>query len=152
MRQLAATGVLASSAILLMVIPPMVFIATALHRGMGVAGTLSAVGEQYAADKLNLLVVSLLGLLPLILTAILIVGRKLLRKSPVGSTAYAWGGCIPVVVVAVFVNFEYWPSYLPARQFLGFPHGLEFVIGPFVFAPIGALLGFLVARMVTKPV
>ncbi|NNE09207.1 MAG: hypothetical protein HKN20_11655, partial [Gemmatimonadetes bacterium] len=40
-------------------------------------------------------------------------------------------------------NFDFWPAFLPSRVYPGFPHGLEFIIGPGVFAPIGMLLGVL---------
>lgn len=149
-KRLKTTPLLAVSAALLLVIPTLVFVASGLIRGMNLSSVVSALTEQFLADKTNLFVVSLLGLLPLMLTALLLGVRKLIRKTWDGSVAYAWGGVLPAVAVAIFVNMEYWPKYLPARQFLGFPHGLEFVIGPFVFAPIGVLLGFLVVWFLRK--
>jgi hypothetical protein len=145
-----ATRLIAGSAILLALIPTAVFFSTALFRGMGVPGAVAALGEQMTADKTNLLVVSLLGLLPLLLIALLLMVRKIIRKTWDDAAFYALAGVLPVVAVTLLVNLEYWPSYLPARRFLGFPHGLEFVIGPFVFAPIGVLLGFLIAWIVRK--
>lgn len=150
MKRLTTTPLLAASAVLLLIIPALVFIVSGLIRGMDASTVSSALGEQYTADKTNLFVVSLLGLLPLLLTALLLGVRKLVRKTWDGSAAYAWGGVVPAVAVALFVNMEYWPKYLPARQFLGFPHGLEFVMGPFVFAPIGVLLGFLFVWFLRK--
>ena len=141
-KRLATTQALTVSAVMLLIIPCLVFVSAGLCRGMDLATILSALQDQYRADKNNLFVVSLLGLLPLLLIVFSLGVRKLVRKTWEGSSAYAWGGAIPVLGVALFVNLEFWPRYLPARQFLGFPHGLEFVIGPFVFAPIGVVLGF----------
>lgn len=149
-KQLKPLQVLAISAISLMIIPAVVFVGTALLSGMGISGTVAAVSDQYTAGKVNLLVVSLVGLIPLLLIAILVFVRKLMRKPQDGTVAYTWSGVIPVLVVALFVNLEYWPSYLPARQFLGFPHGLEFVIGPLVFAPVGILIGFLAVFLIRR--
>jgi len=149
-KRLGAAGLLAGSAILVALLPTVIFVGSALYRGMGVPGTVAALGDQYAADRLNLFVVSALGLTPLLLTALLIFVRYLMGKSSQGSVVYTWAGIIPVALVTLFVNLEYWPTYLPARQFLGFPHGLEFVIGPFVFAPIGVLVGFLIAWTIGK--
>ena len=149
-KRFAASWILAVAAASLMTIPAMVFIGAALYHGMEIPAILVALGDQYTAEKQNLLVVSVLGLVPLLLIALLLFVRKLIRKSFDGSDAYAWGGVIPVLLVTVFVNLEYWPSYLPARNFLGFPHGLEFVIGPFVFAPIGVLLGFVLTWFLRK--
>lgn len=142
-RQMTTTQVLAASAVALICIPALVFIASGLFRGMDLLSIIPAIGEQYRAEKNNLFVIGVLGLLPLLLVSLLLLIRKLVRKSWSGSAAYATGGAIPVLLVAVFVNLEFWPKYLPARQFLGFPHGIEFIIGPFIFAPVGILLGFL---------
>lgn len=148
---MSVSAVLTGSAVLLMIIPLMIFTGSAMAGGMGVVATITALGEQYTAERTNLLIVSLTGLLPLLLIAFLIFVRTRLRKTPEGAAEYALGCCIPVLLIAVFVNLEYWPSYLPERQFLGFPHGLEFVIGPLVFAPIGVAVGFLVTWLVRRP-
>ncbi len=141
-KRLTTIQVLAVSAVVLLIIPALVFVTSGLFRGMDTGLIIPALKDQFLAGKTNLFVVSLLGLLPLLLIALSLGVRKLVRKTWAGSVAYALGGALPAVAVALFVNLEYWPKYLPARQFLGFPHGLEFIIGPFVFAPIGVLLGF----------
>ncbi|HNP62364.1 MAG TPA: hypothetical protein PKH39_00435 [Woeseiaceae bacterium] len=151
-KQPTTTQVLAFSAVALLIIPVFVFIASGLIRGMDLPAIIPAIGEQYLAEKNNLFIVSILGLLPLLLVGLLLLIRKFIRKTWSGSVAYALGGVIPVLLVAVFVNLEFWPKYLPARQFLGFPHGLEFIIGPFAFAPIGILFGFLFVWAVRKKV
>jgi hypothetical protein len=74
----------------------------------------------------------------------------MLFKTWDGAGPYALCSSLPIVLVTVFVHLEYWPSWLPARQFLGFPHGLEFVIGPFVFAPVGVLLGYVTAWLIAR--
>jgi hypothetical protein len=48
------------------------------------------------------------------------------------------------------VNVEYWTAFLPNRTFLGLPHGLEFIIGRGVFAPIGMLAGLAVVAVVRR--
>lgn len=149
-QQLSTSAVLIGSFVLLMVIPVAVFVGAAIAGGMGMTATITALVEQYAADRNNLLIVSLAGLLPLLLILILIAVRARLRRTREGSAEYALAACIPVLLIALFVNLEYWPSYLPERQFLGFPHGLEFVIGPLVFAPIGVLLGFLITWLARR--
>ncbi|MBT8080446.1 MAG: hypothetical protein KJO31_17840 [Gammaproteobacteria bacterium] len=142
--------VLLGSAILTLILPTLVFIGSALYRDMGFSAAFTALGEQYASERSNLFVVSMLGLAPLLVTGILLSLRRLIRKTWQGSVEYAWGGIIPTLVVTSFVNLEYWPSYLPARQFLGFPHGLEFVIGPLIIAPVGVIAGFAIAWMLRK--
>lgn len=107
---------------------------------------MTALTGQYTAERTNLLVISLLGL-ALLLIPLLLLLRRWIAKQSSNSASYALTSAVPVVLVAVLVNFDYWPSFLPERQFLGFPHGLEIIIGPFVFAPVGVLLGFLLARL-----
>lgn len=57
---------------------------------------------------------------------------------------------VVTLLVCLFVNLEFWPKFLPARQFLGFPHGLEFVIGPLFFAPIGVGVGCFAAWLIRR--
>ena len=144
------TTVLATSTVTLLLLPALLFLASALYRGMGIAGGFGALIDQYAADRTNLTVITLLGLVPLLLIMLLLGIRRVIRKTWQGSAVYAVGGVIPVVAVMAFVHLQYWPSYLPNRQFLGFPHGLEFVIGPLVFAPIGVVIGCVVARLTAR--
>ncbi len=135
---------------LLLLIPPVVFFVHGVAGGMGAVGTLAALAEQYTMRRNNLAVVSLLGALPLTLLPLVLWLRKRLRSSRTDAAVYALGGALPILAVAVFVNHEYWSRFLPARQFLGFPHGLEFIIGPFVYAPIGILIGLSITWLLRR--
>ena len=150
MKQLTTLHVLTGSFVLLALIPPFVFLGAALVGGMDVASSLSALGEQYVADRVSLFMVTILGMFPLVLVAALLGIRRLVRKTWDGSLIYAWAGIIPVLLVSVFSNLEYWPRFLPNRQFLGFPHGLEFTIGPLIFAPIGMVFTFLIVFAIRR--
>lgn len=152
MKSFRAVPVIAAASAALIVLPPLLFLGSALYEGMGFAGGSTALAEQYTVERSNLTVITLLGLAPIVLIVLLLGIRRAIRKTWDGSGTYALAGVLPVVAVTIFVHLEYWPSYLPARQFLGFPHGLEFVIGPLIFAPVGILLGFLVAWIVRKQV
>ena len=88
MKRLTMTRVLPGLIILLMVIPVVVFVGAALYPGMGIVETVAALGDDYTANRTNLLVVSLLSLV--LLVALVVFVRKLLRKSPESSTVYAW--------------------------------------------------------------
>ena len=152
MKRFRAVPVFAATSAALIILPPLLFLGSALFEGMGFEGGGTALAEQYIAERSNLIVITLLGLAPILLIIFLLGIRRAIRKTWDGSGTYALAGALPVVAVTVFVHLEYWPSYLPARQFLGFPHGLEFVIGPLIFAPVGILLGFLVAWILRKQV
>ena len=132
---------MAGAALLLLLIPPGVFLASGLGAGMGMHGVFDALVDQYAAERTNLAVISVLGAAPLLLLLLALGIRRLVRKSWDDTAIYAVGGALPVLAVSLIVNLQYWPKYLPERTFLGFPHGLEFIIGPGVFAPIGMVIG-----------
>jgi hypothetical protein len=142
--------ILLGSALLVLAIPPLVFILVALTSGMTAADTVGALLAQYVAPRVNLAVCSGLGLVPLLLLALLLwIGRRR-RPGAEGTRLYAIGGALPILAVTVFVNVEYWTAFLPNRRFLGFPHGLEFIIGPGIFAPIGMLAGLAVVAVVRR--
>ena len=126
--------ILLASAALLLAIPPIVFVLAALNSGMSPTDTSGAIIAQYAAPRLNLAVCSGLGLVPLLLLAVALWIRRRLRPSADDPPIYAIGGALPILAVALFVNVEYWTAFLPNRVLLGFPHGLEFIIGPGIFA------------------
>lgn len=127
--------------LLLFLAPPAVFLAVALGSGMSPAASGAALLDQYLAQRPNLLLTSALELLPLVLLVLILWFRRRRLGVDQSSPDYALGGAMPILAVAIWVNFEYWSAWLPARTFLGFPHGLEFVIGPLIFAPVGLLLG-----------
>ncbi len=142
--------ILAATTVALLLTPSFVFVAVALIEGLGPGETFAALAEQFTSDRINLAVISLLGAAPVLLILFSLWIRRLLRKTWDGSDTYALGGALPVIAVALFINLEYWPTYLPERQFLGFPHGLEFIIGPGLFAPVAMLIGFCVAWFIRR--
>ena len=127
-----------------LLIPPVVFAICALAEGMSTTEMWFALTEQYTAERTNLLVCGLLGLFPILL---LLLGLWIYRRSRGTNgviSLMGWCGLIPILLVLVWVNFEYWPSFLPSRTYPGFPHGLEFILGPGFFAPIGMGAGMVV--------
>lgn len=130
--------------------PFAVFAATGLLSGMGVGGTIEALVEQTRADRQNPLVTGVLGLFPLLLLlAILWVCRRFDREGRWLGTA-GWAALGAILLILVWVNAEFWSSFLPERAFLGFPHGLELVIGPLFFAPIAATVVGVVVALVLR--
>ena len=142
--------ILLASALLVLAIPPLVFIVVALTSAMTPVETADALATQYVAPRVNLAVCSGLGLAPLLLLALLLWIRRRRRPAEEGPPLYAIGGALPILAVTIFVNVEYWTAFLPNRTFLGFPHGLEFIIGPAIFAPIGMLAGLAVIAVVRR--
>ncbi len=145
MKSLTAIKVFALGAVMLLLIPPVIFSLVALTSGMAFSETVSAVVDQYQSDRVNLLVSGLLSFFPLLLLAVVLLIARRFAMQAENTVVYAIGGVLPIVLVTIFVNFEYWPVFLPDRVYPGFPHGLEFVIGPLAFAPAGVLLGLAIA-------
>lgn len=133
-----------------LVIPTGVFATCALMAGLAPAETVAAIIEQYTAARQNLLVVSLLGLFPILL---LLIGLWLHRKfggNPQVGQWLAWGGLIPILLVLIWINSMFWPIFLPERTYPGFPHGLEFIIGPGIFAPVAMVVGMGLAWLIRR--
>tara|TARA_R110002049_G_scaffold54869_10_gene152359 strand:- start:1987 stop:2472 length:486 start_codon:yes stop_codon:yes gene_type:complete len=128
-----------------LVIPALVFLLVGLIEGMSANELLGALRAQYVSGKQNLLVLGLVGCLPLALLALVvwILGR--IKRISTSRRRFSMGGAFAILLVLLWVNFEYWPTFLPHRTYAGFPHGLEFVIGPFVFAPVAMVFGLLLA-------
>lgn len=130
-------------------IPAVVFVLSALFAGMSVAESLGAVATQFRAERHPLLGAALLGTLPVVLLTLL--GWLLTRKlDEVRGRTIARAGLVGIALILLWVNVEFWPGYLPERAFRGFPHGLEFVIGPIFFAPPAMLLAMLAAWFATR--
>jgi hypothetical protein len=128
------------AALVSLLLPSAVFLLTALANVMS---ALEALAEQLTAERYNLRNISLLNLLPCALLALL-VGVRWRFARATRRPLYAVCGAVPIVLVTGYLNIEFWSSYLPSRAFLGFPHGLEFVIGPLFFAPIGVAIAIVV--------
>lgn len=134
----------------LLLIPPVVFGVVGLAKGMGLVGTAGAVVAQYGVRRLNLFTTAILSFLPLVVLAIVvwIIGRFTSMKA--SRRSLAMGGGVAILLVMIWVNFEFWPTFLPDRVAPGFPHGLEFVIGPIYFAPVAMLVGVGLAAFVNR--
>lgn len=130
-------------------IPAVVFVLSALFADMSVAESLGAVATQFRAERHPLFGAALLGTLPVVLLTLL--GWLLTRKfDEIRARAIAQAGLVGIALILLWVNVEFWPGYLPERAFRGFPHGLEFVIGPIFFAPPAMLLAMLAAWFATR--
>lgn len=122
-------------------IPAGVFLICALLADLTFEDSLRATAEQFTAERNHLWGCGVLGALPVVL----LTGVGWLMKrwlEPQRARLIAQFGLVGIALVLVWVNFEFWPGYLPERAFRGFPHGLEFVIGPLYFAP-GVMLAFM---------
>lgn len=133
----------------LLLIPPVVFLLTMLSEGASSGDALSAVIDQYAGRRQNPLANTVLGLVSVApLALILFIYRR--SKGPEGSNAIALGGGAGIAVTLLWANLEYWPNFLPGRDYPGFPHGLEIVIGSLFFAPVAMLAGVVIAALWVK--
>jgi hypothetical protein len=139
MRTVLLVGVLAVFAI-----PPVVFFIVALGSGLDVGAAVEALVAQYREPRQNLFVVAIPGLFPLLLLAIGLWIARRIDAARGRRPALALFGLAPILAVLVWVNFQFWPLFLPERTYPGFPHGLEFVIGPGLFAPVGMVVGLVV--------
>ena len=133
--------ILGLGAVLALAIPPVVFLGSAVQAGLGLGESLSAMVAQYREPRQNLLVCGALGLFPIGLLTVGLWVIKRLAPAYAYRGALAIGGCVPIMAVLVWVNLDFWPLFLPARTYPGFPHGLGFVIGPLIFAPVGMAIG-----------
>jgi hypothetical protein len=136
--------------VLLILIPPFVFMVSALFSGMSVGETWAALVDQAFSRKQNLLMVGVFSWLPLALLAVVLWCHRRFGGSEDLRPVLLWTGFLPIFLVMVWVNFEYWPDFLPGRVYPGFPHGLEFVIGPLFFAPAGMAVCMFVAWLAAR--
>ena len=130
-------------------IPPTSFAVSAVNAGMGADLAMQALLEQLSAERQNLLVCSLLGLFPVALLASILWLAGRLGQSEQKRISLAGGGLLPILLVLAWANFEFWPIFLPERVYPGFPHGLELVLGPGLYAPLAMLIGLVAAWIVT---
>lgn len=130
-------------------IPAGVFLICALAADLGIQVSLRETAEQFVAKRNHLWGCGVLGVFPVLL----LTGLGWLIKrwlEPLRARRIAQAGLVGIALVLVWVNFEFWPGYLPERAFRGFPHGLEFVIGPLFFAPGVMLVLMLIAWLGTR--
>lgn len=135
---------LIASLVLPVLMPPVVFVVCALFEGLPVSEAMAALIEQFTAERQNLLVCGLIGLFPVgLLHGCLWLHRW--RKGTVSvQKGMSTGGLVGILLVLIWVNFQFWPTFLPERVYPGFPHGLEFIIGPVFFAPVAMGIGMAV--------
>lgn len=134
---------------LTLAIPPLVFAATGLGEGMGIGATVTAMIEQYTVHRQNLFLVALPSLAPIGLLVLItwLIGR---RSGVQATRPLAIGGLLGILAVTVWINTLFWPLFLPARTYPGFPHGLEFIIGPALYAPAAMAMGMALAVAVRR--
>ncbi len=132
-------------------IPPVVYLVVGTTEGMGLTGALAALAEQLVSGRPNLAGCALIGLFPVLLLHIVLWLYGRLGGDATARIAMGWWGLAAIAVVLAWVNLEFWPLYLPARTSPGFPHGLEFVIGPVVFAPAGAAFAIFLGWLLNRP-
>jgi len=131
-------------------IPALIFFTVALSSGLSSPEALTALAEQYVSRKQNLLVIGMLSLLPVVLMVFVIWLIRKIKNRSADVRDLAIGGVAGILAVDIWMNFEYWPTYLPERTYAGFPHGLEFVIGPIFYAPIAMVIGMVAAAMASR--
>lgn len=116
------------------------FLMAGLAAGMG-PDAVTALVEQASERRLNPLIAGVLGLAPVLLLLLLLGVVPRFTPRAGWRPAVAWAGLAPVALLELWAHWEVWTTYLPSRTMPGFPHGLELVIVPVFFAPIGALVG-----------
>jgi len=62
-----------------------------------------------------------------------------------GSRQVAVAGSLAIIALLLWANASFWPLFLPGRSYPGWPHGLEMVIVPLFFAPVGMLVAVAIA-------
>ncbi len=130
-------------------VPPVVFTLCALAEGMGLGGSFGALVAQYQADRLNLFMLAILGVIPFAsLTIALVAFARFGAPEPV--PAMAVGGWAAISLLLVWAHASYWPSFLPEGVAPMWPHGIEFVIVPLFFAPVGAIVGMVAGGLVHR--
>lgn len=132
------------------VIPPVVFYGAGLSASMSMGDVTAALMARYTERRNNMAMVGLLNLVPLVAHGLLLALHRWRNFPAEHRRIYAGAGAVPVVLVALFVNASFWPLFLPAQQTPGFPHGLEFVVGPLLFAPIGIAVAWFAVYIVLR--
>lgn len=119
--------------------PSLVLIVSALASGLPVGEVFSAWIRHVLGGRPSVLATTVLNLAPVGMLAIVLFAHARGNGSEITRGRMAWAGCIAILIITVWVNLQFWPRFFPAQQPLGFPHGIELVIGPLFFAPFAAL-------------
>lgn len=131
------------------IVPAGIFLACAMNADLSFRSSVDAWLTQWTAERHSLLGVTILGLIPVFLLS-LVTGLLRLWLDPGRVVRMGWAGLTAMTAVLVWVNLEFWPGYLPDKAFRGFPHGLEFVIGPVFFAPPAMAVAMVFAWLTTR--
>ncbi len=132
-------------------VPTLIYVGTGVAESMPVGEALGAAAEQWTSERQNLMMTGVLGLFPVLCLAVVLWIHRRMGGEAARRRYLAAGGLIPILLVLIWVNISFWSVYLPARTNPGFPHGLELVIGPGMFAPVAMLLGVGLAWFLTRP-
>ena len=117
---------------------------------MSIGDTVSALVAQYSAPRVNMLLVSLVATAPLLLLVLILwLGRRF-GKFVDSAGAAAFGGSFGILLVTIFVNLQYWPRFLPSLTFPGWPHGIEFLLGPLIASPVAMLIGMFIGALAAR--
>lgn len=133
-----------------LLLPSLVFFLCALTNGFSFSEAAQATMSQFFADRQSLFFATLLNLFPVLLLLLFLWILQKWRASEESFSTIAWGGFLPIAVILIWVNVEVWPLFLPGTAYPGFPHGLEMIIGPAIFAPLAATGGVLVVVFTSR--
>lgn len=128
----------------------LVFVGVGLATGMGPGGVWTALAELSTGRRHNPFLAATVGLVPvLLLLAALALGPRWWPTAGWGPAA-AWSGLAAILLVLAWAHVQFWPLFLPDRVYPGFPHGLELVIAPLLFAPPAAAVGVAMGLMLGR--
>ena len=136
--------------LLVLVTPALSMAVSGLVEGMGLVSVVRVVGEQFFIGRGNLGMISVLGLVPFLLLAALIWILDRLFYIECSKKTMFLTALFVMVVIIFWSSMDYWRTYLPDRKFMSWPHGLELVIGPLFFAPVGMVLGVLAGWFIAR--
>ncbi len=128
--------------------PLLIVIASLVAAGRTPVETLEALGDLIVARRLNLIVLTLIGMPPFLILG----GLAWWRHGKKGAQATFWpwlGGLLGILNLVLPIHAGFWPRYFRGGS-MGFPHGLELILGPVVsLVPMGFgwLLGWIVWRL-----
>lgn len=132
------------------IMPWVVFLISGLAVGMSPADAFSAAVEQSGERKQNPLIAGVPGIIPAGVVALLLLILRRWDRTGERRRVVGWVGVFLIGAVIAWANFQFWPKFLPEREFMMWPHGLELVLGPMFFAPVVALVGCLVTWFGTR--
>lgn len=145
-RTILFIGVLIS-----LLVPPTTFLVSGLAAEMGLLDTLNAVMDQYGPEaRPKLWSSSVISVVPVLgLGLVLWLIAKIRGKHDLTPLLGA-AALVALALVLIWSNVSFWLTFLPEQRTPGWPHGLELVVGPLVFAPLAMLTAMLLAWAVGR--